>query len=56
MLLRQGMRYWLCLVILFYNLFFCFWDTVTRVMKVKYEVNRIYVIQVRYKLLIIGRL
>ena len=64
MLLRRGIRYWLllgysivtCLVILFYNLFFSFWETVIRVIKAKYENNGIYVIKARYTLVVIARL
>ena len=63
MLLWRGMRYWLllgysifiCLISLFYNLCFCFWDTIIRVMAVKYKINQIYVIKARYTLLVIAR-
>ena len=44
------------LVILLYNLFFCFWDTVIRVTKAKYKINKIYVIKAKYQLLVIANL
>ena len=57
MLLRQGMRFWLYLVILFYNLFFCFWDTVIYLChKAKNEGNKTCVIKARYTLLVFTRL
>ena len=55
-LLGQGIRYWLWLVILFYNLFFCFWDTVNYVTKIKYQSNKICVIKARYTLMVATRL
>ena len=56
MLLRQGVRFWLYLVILFYNLFFYFWDTVIYVTMAKNEGNKTCVIKTRYMLLVFTRL
>ena len=35
---------------------FCFWDTVTRVIKAKYEINKINVMKAKYQLLVIANL
>ena len=62
--LRLGIRYWF---LLGYNIFymlnyfilypmFCFWDTVTRVIKAKYEINKINVMKAKYQLLVIANL
>ena len=61
LVLRRGIRYWLMVVCnisfmpftLFYNLRFCFWDTIIRVIKVKYKVNEIYVIKAKDQLLVL---
>ena len=56
MLLRRGIRYWLLLgynifymlhYSILYNLYFCFWDTIIRIIKAKYKINKIYVIKAR---------
>ena len=44
------------LVILLYNLFFCFCDTAIRVIKTKYKINKIYVINAKYQLTAIANL
>ena len=63
-LLRPGIRYWFLLDYkIFYMLnysilwlMFCFWDTVVRVIKAKYKVNKINVIKAKYQLLVIANL
>ena len=40
----------------FYDMFFYFWDTVIYVIKVKYEISKIYGIKAKYKLLVIAML
>ena len=63
MLLRQGKSYWFLLdyifymlITLFYNLYFCFWDTGICDIKVKCKINKIYVIKGNYQLLAIANL
>ena len=45
-----GYNVFICLITLFYNLCFCFWDTIIRVIKVKYKIHIIYAIKARYAL------
>ena len=35
---------------------FCFWNTVIRVIKAKYKINKIYAIKARYTLLVVAGL
>ena len=46
----------ICLVILLYNLFFCFRDTGISVIKAKYKTTKTYVIKSKYQLLVIASL
>ena len=63
-ILRRNISYWFMLrynffYMLIYSilwLIFCFWDAVIVVIKVKYEINKIYVIKAKYKILVIANL
>ena len=47
----------ICFVILLYNLFFCFKNTVViYVIKAKYKISKIYVIKTKYQILVIANL